>query len=132
MKSWNAINGTTLTEGADIAKDVSHLSDDVQDEKDFDIKKIEKYCHQSSWQAMLEKLEWKQICKWYCSSCPKTRSKGDESIAGERYPISNRHLIPCSLYFLISHLEIFDNLFLTITFSPFENFKSFDFKKLSW
>ena len=56
---FNVINGTKLTEGDDITKDVVYLSGAVRDEKNFDKKGNEKYCHQSAWLGILEILERK-------------------------------------------------------------------------
>ena len=72
---FNTVNGTKLIEGDDITKDVAHLSGDAQDEKNFDIQKIEKYFQQSAWLPILEMLEKKQKCKWCCNSYQKTIRK---------------------------------------------------------
>ena len=43
---FKTINRTKFIED-EITKDVAYLSGAVQDEKNFDIKKVENYCHQS-------------------------------------------------------------------------------------
>ena len=53
------------------------FSDAVRDEKNFDIKRIEKYYDKSAWLPIFEILERKQKCKWYCNLCQKTISKED-------------------------------------------------------
>lgn len=77
---FNTINGTKLIERGHIKNNVWHSSNAVRGESLY-IKRIDNYCHQSAWLAIFEMLERKQKCKWYCISCQKTISKGDETIA---------------------------------------------------
>ena len=129
---FNAINRTKLIEKDDITKDVVLLSDGVRDDMNFGIKRIEKYCQQSAWLAILEILERKQQCKWYCNLCHKTISKEDKVLHlkdishgciwvtqnFKKHPKKGtgfvlevlkstciRHLIRCFLYFSVSPFE---------------------------
>ena len=117
-------------------KNVFNLSDAVRDEENSDIKRIEKYCHKSAWLAILEILERKRKCKWYCNSYPKTITKEDKSIAYERH-LTWVHL-RCKKNTPKKELVLQNNnintllfvlfCFPILRFPPFKSFTSFDFR----
>ena len=79
-KAWTvfkAINETELIEGD------SKVKDTARDGKTFDIKKTEKYCHQSARLKILGVNKRRQKCKWHWKLLQKTISKEDDSIAYE-------------------------------------------------
>ena len=52
--AFNALNGSRLVEATDITKNVIRLSDGIGDEASIDIKRIERYCNEAAWIAVLK------------------------------------------------------------------------------
>ena len=72
---FNALNGSRLVEATDVTADVIRPSDGIR---------IEKYCDEAAWMAVLKLIEKKKKCKWTCSLCKKSINQNEESVACER------------------------------------------------
>ena len=58
--TFNALNDSRLVEVTDITTNVIRLSNGIRDEETIDIKRIERYCDEAAWMAVLKLIEKKK------------------------------------------------------------------------
>ena len=58
--TFNALNDSRLVEVTDITTNVIRLSNGIWDEENIDIKRIERYCDEAAWMAVLKLIEKKK------------------------------------------------------------------------
>ena len=58
--AFNALNDSRLVEVTDITTNVIRLSSGIRDEENIDIKRVERYCDEAAWMAVLKLIEKKK------------------------------------------------------------------------
>ena len=58
--AFNALNDSRLAEVTDITTNVIRLSNGIRDEENIGIKRIERYCDEAAWMAVLKLIEKKK------------------------------------------------------------------------
>ena len=58
--AFNALNDSRLVEVTDITTNVIRLSSGIRDEENIGIKRIERYCDEAAWMAVLKLIEKKK------------------------------------------------------------------------